>query len=122
MANNVEIDRPLPGDTLGRVVEVGGTYSLDAFFAVSKIVVKFLQPDGTPALKADGFPVDPVSTGPIAAGTNQPWSVTFNLDKDYTNHKFHADLLTDSTILDSDEVEDLDVQLNAVANITVTTA
>jgi hypothetical protein len=121
MANEVEIDRPLPGDTLGRVVDVGGTYSLDAFFAVSVIVVKFLKPDGTPAQRANGSPVAPVSTGPLAAGTNQPWSVTFNLDMDYANHKFHADLLTDSSVLDSDEVEDLDVHLNAVANIIVTT-
>jgi hypothetical protein len=123
MANSVEIDRPLPGDTLGLVVEVGGTYSLEGRFdGVFTIRVKFLQGDGDLALKADGVtPVPDVSTGLLASGDNQPWSVTFNLDAAYDDHQFQADLLSGADVQDTDVVIDMGVRVAANAIILVNT-
>jgi hypothetical protein len=126
MPNEVEIDRPLPGDTLGLTVEVGGTYSLEGVFAGTfTIRVKFLQGDGDPAVKADGVTQVPDQTfptsGSLGSGDNLPWSVTFALDTTYDDHQFQADLMSGSNALDTDVVIDMGVRPVANATLVINT-
>src|SRR5688572_6858134 len=119
MPNEVEIDRPLPGDALGQAVEVGGTYSCQARGPIT-IRVSFLKADGTPAVKLDGTDVPPKDTGNLPAGADMPWSVTFDLDDTYTDHQFRAELRSGGATLDTDAVDDIGVHPIAIAQITFT--